>query len=670
VEGGASEPFYTDVKSVVNSEEKYVFLVGAGVSMEAPSCIPSARELVKSLASVYAPQEALDALLALPNLRYEMLAEQIQAQADKELSYLDYFNDIKAPNLIHLFLAHAIVNGHDVITTNFDYMIERALMQVLPVDRHADILPVITKDDFLNNKDPSALHAHGKFPVYKIHGSKLNIVTGEKTTESLVTTISALGKNREKGKTFALEQFKQPAYANIVLQRTLVIMGYSGKDDFDIGPTLRSDLDIKQVIWIDHAATDRPSIFSFDNDRGVHQRFTGFDEMLEYIYGESMREVIKIAGKTISLVRDDLWPIILPGIPIPSIDTTNTPPSYKAWFEANAKPVPFVQQFLVTNEVLLAAGDYDNGKRLSEIAVRSPSPEVQAYGYIYIGTVWFCKGDLPRARECYERSLQLFEQLRNVKYTCRSLALLGQVVLSMGKFDEAYDIEMRGLQLCQASGNLDEESACHSNLSVINEARGQIDMAIQQLARSVEINEATGNLRLKSIMINNLGNLYLRQKNYDLALNYLKDAHAISVQLGESHTDCGICLSIAETYINKRSEEAFSWIEAARQIARPRGLDNLLVQAFHLEARDLVNRGAPHDAIAVYDKSISLAEKSRLPSDVAFAHVQAGHIHWRMKDYPAALKRYNLALDIVRAQGNETIAQTIQKFIANTPPKP
>ncbi len=669
MEGSTKAPFYPDVKAVFSGGEKYTFLVGAGVSMEAPAYIPSARELVKSLVEVYAPPEFINAVLALPNLRYEMLAEQIQAHVDKDLSYLDYFNEIKTPNLIHFFLANAIVNGHDVITTNFDYMIERALLQVLPATQHANIVPVITKDDFLKFKDASALHAQGKYPLYKIHGSKTNLITGEMTTDSLVTTISALGKNREKGKTFALEMFKQPAYENIVKGRSIVIMGYSGRDDFDIAPTLRSGLDINQIIWIDHAATERATVFSFDKDREGYPHFTGIDESLEYIYGESMREVIKITGKTASVVQHDLWSVILSKTALPTVDMTRAPLLYKTWFEANTKPVDFVKQFLVTNEVLFAAGDYDSDQRLSETAIRSPSPEVQAYGYIYMATLAFCKGELPRAKECYEHSLQLFEQLNNVKYTCRSLALLGQVLLTMGAFDQAYDIEMRALKLCQASGNLDEESAALSNLSQINEARGNVDLAIQQVTRSIEINEITGSLRLKCIMVSNLGMIYIRKKDFDQALKYLLDAHAIAMQLGEGHTDCNICLSIADTYINKRSPEAFSWIEKARQLARQHGLNNFLLQAFHLEGKDLINRGKNDAAIATYNKMVTFAEQCASKNDAMFALVQIGHIYWRLKAYPDASVRYKQALDIALALRRERDVQTIQKFIDNTPPK-
>ena len=216
---------------------KMTFLVGAGVSMNPPSNLPSARAMTRSLLEYLAPPEEIENILSLHPLRYELLVEIIQALFDPNLSFFDYFEKVTTPNLIHVFLAQMILRGNHVITTNFDYLIEQALMN--STDRRDRILPVITERDFLQFQDPQALPDAQRLAIFKIHGSKRNVTTGENTLDSLITTTSALGKHKEGGTSFAIEPFKKPALSNLMRGRTLLVIGYSGNDDFDIGPTLK-----------------------------------------------------------------------------------------------------------------------------------------------------------------------------------------------------------------------------------------------------------------------------------------------------------------------------------------------------------------------------------------------------------------------------------------------
>ncbi|MFX1277560.1 MAG: hypothetical protein ACFFAT_21285, partial [Promethearchaeota archaeon] len=116
----------------LSKEEKITFLIGAGCSMEAPSNLPSAREFVKELVKTCAPSEEIETILNLESLRYEAIVEIVEKIIDKNLAFLDFLELKTEPNIIHYFLANNILIENHVITTNFDYLIERALMNVIP----------------------------------------------------------------------------------------------------------------------------------------------------------------------------------------------------------------------------------------------------------------------------------------------------------------------------------------------------------------------------------------------------------------------------------------------------------------------------------------------------------------------------------------------------------
>ncbi|MHA1791508.1 MAG: SIR2 family protein, partial [Promethearchaeota archaeon] len=232
-----------------NVEDKYVFLVGAGVSVDSPSCTPSALEVTKVLLKKVSMPIDYKELLR-KKFRYEYIIEQFSNIIDPDLKCLDFFESITKPNLLHYFLALLLIDGHNVITTNYDYLIEKALINIHP--NKEDIFLYIKKEDFIHSNFIS-LRKNNKIPLFKIHGSKRNLITGEDTSNSLITTLRALGKDREPGQTFTIESYKKKILERLISGKTLIVMGYSGNDKFDIIPFLLELQNLKRVIWISHS---------------------------------------------------------------------------------------------------------------------------------------------------------------------------------------------------------------------------------------------------------------------------------------------------------------------------------------------------------------------------------------------------------------------------------
>jgi hypothetical protein len=111
---------------------------------------------------------------------------------------------------------------------------------------------VITRDDFEQFSNPVQLLKIKKYPIYKIHGSTKNLITGKITRKSLIATIKAFGLNKEGLNVFQLEPYKASVFENFSKGRSVVVMGYSGSDDFAIIPTLKTLKNIKNLIWVRH----------------------------------------------------------------------------------------------------------------------------------------------------------------------------------------------------------------------------------------------------------------------------------------------------------------------------------------------------------------------------------------------------------------------------------
>ena len=51
------------------------FLVGAGCSIDSPSCLPTGREIIKTLIKFLCPTSEIDLLLNIKDLRFEVFIE-------------------------------------------------------------------------------------------------------------------------------------------------------------------------------------------------------------------------------------------------------------------------------------------------------------------------------------------------------------------------------------------------------------------------------------------------------------------------------------------------------------------------------------------------------------------------------------------------------------------
>ncbi|MFX0095859.1 MAG: SIR2 family protein, partial [Candidatus Hodarchaeota archaeon] len=248
----ASEDITLD--SLFQSQDKLCFLVGSGISLDSPSCLPTGYQFTKALLEQLIPTDVRSKILELmdPNrenmhssgdfLRFEQLMEYLQTY-DPDLHVLDLYSNCKTPNFNHLFLAKMLKQGHKVTTTNFDNLIEYALMKMdLSEDQ---IFPLISRQDWEQRSNES--HC-----IYKLHGSLVDFQTGQDCRESLQATMVKIGQ--DKSEVFHLELWKRQALHDLFQSYDLLFLGYSGLDDFDVLPTLRTIHSPKRLLWISHDA--------------------------------------------------------------------------------------------------------------------------------------------------------------------------------------------------------------------------------------------------------------------------------------------------------------------------------------------------------------------------------------------------------------------------------
>jgi len=358
------------IKDLIGSREALTFLIGAGCSVDAPSKVPDGNIIKEALVNYFCAESEIANILKIEDLKLEQLLNIICTSFNEDIKIFDFFGLFNKPNLHHFFLADCIKKGHFVMTTNFDFLIENALSKIdIP---HEEILPVITEEDFVNYSNPIELFKNGFKVIYKIHCSTKNVITGEDTRSSLIKTIKALGSNQIRNSLFQINPFKLTLLHNICNGRSLVIMGYSGLNDFDIIPTLKVLKDLKRIVWINHTESIQP----------------GYEDVYEIISGQSQypldisNDLITIAEKLheislmhnankIYLVNVNVTKLVKDLIQVkPIISSETISISLVDWLKENIKIPNMFEKVLIASRIYYEFDFFNEAMKCSEIMNR------------------------------------------------------------------------------------------------------------------------------------------------------------------------------------------------------------------------------------------------------------------------------------------------------------
>lgn len=197
---------------------RLAILCGAGISTPPPSSLPLAADLVQL--TVQRLLEPYDRWLRSLTIRPEMLFAYLYRQ-DPLATFDAIRTDLSSRrfNQLHDFGAQIIERRGAVITTNFDTLIEAALEErANPFHRS------VRTCDFASSV------------LFKIHGSIDD-------PASLGLTIDQVGAGLGPERTRSLQE--------LVRDRVVLVIGYSGNDQLDIMPVLRTS-DYDRIVWIVH----------------------------------------------------------------------------------------------------------------------------------------------------------------------------------------------------------------------------------------------------------------------------------------------------------------------------------------------------------------------------------------------------------------------------------
>ena len=686
-----------DLKNILNNEP-LTFLVGAGCSIDAPSCLPAGRSMMDAIIEHVSNRDDINKLKNLEELRFESLVEIARDNLDPELKIIDYYLQCDKPNLQHFFLAQMIKAGNFVMTTNFDLLIEYSMLNLgTPIEK---IKIAISKADFENFEDPKNLYDNGFHVLYKIHGSSKNLVTNESTKESLIATIQAFGSNKEGMSVFQVEPFKRALFENISKNRTLVIMGYSGSDDFDVVPTLKVLPEMKSVIWVDHAPSLESRVFEIESSDNQSKKKV--DQILAEIKEvANVPKVYKVEIDTTQFCKMSLSNDF-------SISSTNFELTPLEWLEERVKIDDESIRFLIPQQLYYDYNHYEDSlrcaKQLIDFAHKNERPLLEVRARILEGKVLDSMGEHEKALNIFLDSLKMAKSLNSDEWLAAAFNNIANVYNEQANYTEGLSYFQKALPIFQSLGDLHEVSIVLRNMSSILKNLNRNSEALQYSLRALEISESLGKLSDRgdilmimgmievsvgkiedairhyeeSLMINKqlhdydavinnlivLGDLTMRLGNFNKALSYLNEGLNLAEKFGEMAKKAATLNNLGLLYTNLSN-----FTEAAENLINARDLANKIGE-FLVEANSSVNLGLVYyyqgkhdDALKIWEGSLKIYERTGYTYGKASTLINMGDVYYQKGKYKKSFQVLNEALEIGRNSGDLSLqSNSLQKL--------
>ncbi|MHA1270287.1 MAG: hypothetical protein ACTSPY_10910 [Candidatus Helarchaeota archaeon] len=602
------------------TKERYVFLVGSGISAIPPSSLPLFKEISNTLIDYCIPGEYIEKILKLDNLTPELVFSSLKYTLDKELTFLDYFNEITEYNNLHSFLAGVITRGQYVITTTLDNLIEEAFKNNGFDEK--SIVPIITKEDYLKFNNPDVMIEEKRYPICKIYGSKQNIITSQDTKDSVLPYFSKLIEPLRNQKSYEIKQFQNSTLFNILKECTLVVMGYEENDYLNINYILNEFPYINKIIWVNNISTEKIKIFQLGEDIKNEENLDIENKYLKQIIIDINRkykliEIYRIDCNINFLISEFLW-------------------KFFNISEIISEPKSTSKNFIDFSSWIMTNLDYKNKVLKYEMAA----------------LIYYNLSLYNEAHHCLKKSLELINNDLSKEFSL--IIKIGKIQEIFGNLNEALKYYNKGLSISEKLNDLNKKVICLYYIYEILERQGKENLIIKQITETLEIIDQIQNVELKFYFLIKIGNLYMNQQAYSDALELYKNAFQIAEHSDNPFYKIKILQKLGELHkIQDKFEISLNFFNDALQIANQYSILELKSQILNRIGELKFKEKDFSDALKKYMEAFLLIKKSGNIKEKSKVLQNITNLHLSKKAFSNALKNINEELQLNIKNRNE-----------------
>lgn len=629
--------------SILIKEKSLAVFCGSGISINPPSNLPSGTLLRKMILDSILDIDIDENTREILEKGYLQRKKNEREEYDKFYPFEKYIQTIDQstpivdslaklfktgkPNKNHALIAELIKLGYikKVMTTNFDTKIEEALESVLT--------PISTS--FKKDRDYKLYYNELQFrdldfaifknpTIFKIHGTIEDLSSIRATLDVVSSRVLRESRNR------VLRDFFQDA------EQDILVMGYSGSDEFDINPIIRNCISKNKIFFIKHSRRDSLNkpfisslIYPFNNFKG-NTLHINTDDLIDFIWNRFIKSE---------------W----------NDDEFNE--SWRQVIRDWSRSLKDHEKCFTSGNILLDVNENSFAKflfkRSLKISNRLTDQLGKADSLGQLATIEQKKGNFDIALDLHNQSFDLMKLLGNQRGIATSLYQMASIHILMGNYNKAEDLNRLNLEIWEKLKDQSGTALSIHQRAVIHQAKGEYDKAIELFEKSLNLNEMIGDQSGVAVCLSQMAMIYQDQGDYNKAEELTKKSMGIKEMMGD---DFGIAASLhklAGIYFLKHEDSEAKQLYTRSLKIRKRLKDKLgIAESLAQIAMIHMNRSEFEKAERFNERSLKIYNRLKDQQGMAWSLHQKAVIHQAKGEHDKAIELFQRSIKLKEIIGD------------------
>ncbi len=270
------------------------------------------------------------------------------------------------------------------------------------------------------------------------------------------------------------------------------------------------------------------------------------------------------------------------------------------------------------------------------------------------------RGEHKEAKQKYERSLKLAEELGYWKQIVNVLASLGSVYMALDCQEKAFDSMSKAVRIASERKDLEGLCQAENNLAVWYRQRGEINKATELYEHSLKVARSINNLGQMGTTLNNLGEMKSHLGFLEEALESYQKALAMC-EAATDHRGAGSALFNLGTLFHGRARynDAISHFEKALKETRKAGSRSMQASIMQAQASVYEELGLYAQARELLQRSGDLWRQIGDTEKQQQVETDSGLMLWRLHEFDKAKTCLETARKVLGELGKPNRRPTI-----------
>lgn len=281
------------------------------------------------------------------------------------------------------------------------------------------------------------------------------------------------------------------------------------------------------------------------------------------------------------------------------------------------------------------------------------------------------KGDIPKALECYEKSLKIKEQINDKLGISSSLNNIGLIYSNQGYENKALEYYAKSLSIQEALQDKQSMATTLNNIGLAYYNLKDIPRVLEYYHRSLKLRESIDNKEGIGISLNNIAQVYAEQEDLMKAMEYFEKSLKVGEQINNNKLIATTLNNIGLMYKNKGDfEKALEYYNRSLKIREQ--MNNKAMIATILGNIGIVykNKEDYDKALEYYSRSVKLNEEANDMDGLSSSLSNIASLYMKQEKYKEAKRFAERGLKIANEIGYpsaiKSISAKLSKIYAKT----